>query len=261
MKNKKNLMVLSLVFLFAVCMLAIPPVKAAPTDNYYVRTGDWWVMTITESVSPAAPVGNMTKAIVTNVNNSQITYPIPFSFTAYGDTVYATGWIANATYPTWIQQGTETGMSVYNLTEPNLAAYGGYFGSALSCTNLTAFNISNFNQFTMYSPPGFAINVSTKVGLTFSYWNGLANGSGISTSSQKVVMTLDPTKYVVSQTQSLMWNTTSMAWDIMLESTMTSYSWSTTTPPIPGFEFLFITIAMAGIVSVYLLRKRKQIEI
>ncbi|NHI92478.1 MAG: hypothetical protein EAX96_08235 [Candidatus Lokiarchaeota archaeon] len=93
-------------------------------------------------------------------------------------------------------------MAIYNTTEPTLAPYGGYYSGGISCTNLTVFNLSIFSLYHMlYGPIGMAPNCSSKVGLTFTYWNGTADGNGTNITSIKKVFILDPTKYVIATSQ------------------------------------------------------------
>ncbi|NHI93225.1 MAG: hypothetical protein EAX96_12050 [Candidatus Lokiarchaeota archaeon] len=358
MKIKKSIFVLFFVFFFTLGILTITPVKAAPTDNYYIRVGDWWVTNTTYSNEPMMPVGNLLKGIVTTLNNTQATLSFP-AITAWGDAVFGTAWVANKTHPTFIQVGSENIMAIYNVTDPSLAPYGGFiWGGPLSCTNLTAFNISLFSVFQI-SPgsSGAAPNCSSIVGLTFTYWNGTADGNGISPNSRKYVYILDPIKYVTAMSQMYMWITSNSSWVLVMESKMILNSWTTspwsnspsdksidanstghtidwylcdkcgcgyycawrngtkitdwtiwpnnsliqiaintnigigtwnytiefnnsngllakdtvlitikivsttpTPPQIPGFEFVFITMALIGLMPLYLLRRKKQVE-
>lgn len=238
-----------MIFSLILPFITIFTCNASPTSSFHVRVGDWWTMYTNVSMGTPASVGNSTIIEISTLNNTDYVMPGPTHF--YGDAVFINMYWANASFPTWILVSGDYFLAMYNLSDPNVLTYsndGGFICNYyfLSCVNLTAFNI------TMSAYGG--TNVSTRTGLTFTYWEGFVNGSGVDTASFRLVVTLDPVKYVVSIWEAYKWNTTTRTWDLREQTTLIDKSWGSQTPaqpPIPGFTILFIACGIIVVMGIF----------
>ena len=250
---RKKALLISIFLLVGIFMglSLITPVLAAPTDTYNVRAGDCWVIYFSKSSNPSLE-GNYSKYEVTAVNES-------FISTYWLDAVWGSQYMANATNMTWALTTPEgSHMCYYNGTDVSFLTTTGGSGlwvwSTVYCTNQTALNTSFYNTMKIQYPN---INNTNKNGLTFTYWNGKTDGTGVDNNSVKAVIVVDPTKYVLSSQKFYNWSTASQNWVLKDDSYLIAASWITTTlPPIPGFELMFIILVLGGM-GTYFWRKNR----
>ncbi len=122
-----------------------------------------------------------------------------------------------------------------------------------ACSNLTAFEVYlNLTIGQYYQTNQTSIN-----GLNYTYWNGTADGSGVNVNALKAVIILESTKYVTASFEKYNW--TGTQWELILNTTLVSHSWSVggNNPPIPGFEFVFIGIALLSLMGLYIWKKNQ----
>ena len=246
-------------------LLIIPQVDAAATDNYKVRAGDWYIhkiFSIKEDYGMNA--GDEIKTNITAVNSSHIPSP-----SIYADMVFVNVTNRSLATPTWTTLYDESLLAVYNSTDANLMTQSGdagyvlnggiaiYYlqvGSMVGCINETALHLYLNNSI----PPYLLTNQSSHSGLTYTYWNGSTDGNGLIPGAKKAVIIFESEKIVSSVYQ--IYNWTGTTWDLTLDTKLTSYSWYVPQPPIPGFEFVIIGIALISLVGLYFWKK-DQIQI
>ncbi|NHI90962.1 MAG: hypothetical protein EAX96_00580 [Candidatus Lokiarchaeota archaeon] len=198
--------------------------------------------------------GNYTKWEIKTLNQTRHSGPL------FSDSVYGSIYSANATNMTWNLRVNMTFFAHYNGSDSNWQPVGGFnilSYSSVVCTNLTAYNQSNIIQLSALAQ----INNSEIAGTTYTYWNGKSNGQGVDNSSIKMVCVINTYKYVVSSQKLYNWSTTEQNWILVEDYYMTSNSWTVTSaPPIPGFEFIFLLLALGVIMALFYWRKNKSIK-
>lgn len=246
-KNTKKISLLSLILIGLFLFAFVPQTYAAPADNFKLEVGDWWSATCTHSEDDDTDFFNKSdriKTVITEIN-----------YTKFGDlyeTVWAEIYLWNHTSLNWSLDG-ETDLGKYNSTNYKfqMDEFLMIYSLLTSCNNQTA-----FYSFLNASFLGGDFNVSSKNGLTYTYWQGSADGNGGNTDSRKFIIILDTNKYI--QSSFTMYNWTGSEWNKTYEISMDQNSWTTTTNPIPGFQLaILISVLSLSWMIIIIIKLRK----
>lgn len=264
----KRLVILSLIFLFTFGMgLMILPMVSASAD-YAVNVNDVVGIEWIQDDIYSNPIGKQLKIEVIAINTSD-------AGGMWANTTWVKEWYRLSSANSWtlLLQGNVS--SVYNQSTSNYLMVGGYggfgIGSGLLSTvqqsgflvassNLTAVH-KYFNKSWLTDTSAYKFNNSKLTGLNLTMWNGTNEGIGGYNGAYKMEIIFNATTNVTSSCKIYTWSTSSAQWVKKLE-TKAIFDFSTGTqtgsPPIPGFELIFIIITLASIMGLFLWRRMDQ---
>ncbi|MHA1785189.1 MAG: hypothetical protein ACTSVE_08325 [Candidatus Helarchaeota archaeon] len=231
------------------------PVTNAAHDDYGVNIGDEVTWEVVQDNLYSQQVGTQYKINITAINMS-------YQSGYYAKTMSGIFYTRPNPGGSWTQASVEITLSLYNPSNGSLNSLTGGFGMGpenivywnqmgmiFSTENLTAVKI----YFEKGWPNQGYFNNTDLTGYVLTVWNGTTSGDGLVVGSdQKYVMTFDPTKLTTSLFR--IYNWTSSGWQKYVEVKMGGSS-QTTSPPIPGFETVFILIALSSAMFFYFWKK------
>ncbi|NHI94921.1 MAG: hypothetical protein EAX96_20700 [Candidatus Lokiarchaeota archaeon] len=258
-KNKVGLFLLLTMFMSVAILGTLPSV----VGDYSVSQNDIIGIEWVQDDIFANTVGKQMKIEVTDVNSSN-------AGGMWANTTFASQWVRANNQTSWTLALQEKVFSVYNVTPTNYLMTGGYGGFGIGASYLATVQQSGFvigaNNLTAVQKyfnkswcedTAAPFNVSKLTGLNLTLWNGTATGIGAGDGAFKMVMLFNATNNVSTICKIYTWSTSNSEWQLKLE-TKPLYDfgvYTSSSPPIPGFELIFILVALSSIMGLFLWKK------